>query len=72
MRYKTLAHRDGWEAEERRRVEDGLAEARRWQAIEPHKTDFWKTFWGGVLEVHYPEWKWQRQPQTDLAQFCDD
>lgn len=69
MRHRHLVARDGWEVEERRRVEQGLAEARRWQAIEPHKADFWETFWAGMVEVHYPAWKWTEEPQTGLGDF---
>jgi hypothetical protein len=68
-RFGPLTRRDGWEREERRRIEAALAEARHWQCIEPHKTGFWTTFWGGMLEVQYPDWKWRRQPQTGLAEF---
>ena len=70
MRYRELTTRKEWENEERRRVEEGLAEARRWQCIEPHKVDFWNTFWDGMLEVNYPAWKWRTQPQTGLAEFA--
>ncbi len=69
MRHRHLSARDDWDLEERRRVEEGLAEARRWQAIEPHKADFWTTFWVGMVEVDYPEWKWEHQPQTGLGDF---
>ena len=69
-RHGSMTRRDGWAAEERRRVEEGLAEARRWQAIEPHKVDFWETFWSGMLEIDYPEWQWRRQPQTGLGEFA--
>jgi hypothetical protein len=68
-RYGELVHRAGWEQEERRRIEQALAEGRKWQQVEPHKVDFWTTF-DETLEVHYPTWKWRRQPQTGLAEFA--
>lgn len=69
-RFGSLVRREDWELEERRRIDQAIVEARQWQAIEPHKVDFWTTFWEGVLEVHYPDWKWRRQPQTGLAEFA--
>jgi len=69
MRNRNLVARDGWEYEERRRIEEGLAEARHWQTIEPHKADFWDVFWNGVLQIDYPTWKWRDEPQTGLTEF---
>lgn len=70
QRHGSLTLRDDWESEERRRVEDGLAEARHWQVCEPHKSDFFTTFWEGMLEVQYPAWKWEYQPQAGLVEFA--
>lgn len=68
-RYGALIHRTGWEREEQQRVEQALAEARKWQQIEPHKVGFWATF-DRMLEAHYPAWKWRREPQTGLVEFA--
>lgn len=64
-----LVERDDWTREERWRVREALARARKWQRIEPHKCDFWPVV-DETLLAHYPECRFdERNGQLELGDF---
>jgi hypothetical protein len=67
-RFGALVEYDFWPAEERRRLELALGGARKWQAIEPHKVDFWEAF-DSILLEHYPRCRFEEREQTGLDEW---
>ncbi|QCC57387.1 hypothetical protein [Natrinema thermotolerans] len=64
-----LVERDDWTREERHRVQEALARARKWQRLEPHKCDFW-TVVDETLLANYPSVRFdERDGQLALDDF---
>jgi len=59
-----MIERDSWHREERHRVPAGLARARFWQSVAPHKVGFWEAV-DETLLAHYPHCRYKRKTTLD-------
>ena len=59
-----MIERDSWHREERHRVPAGLAGARFWQSVAPHKVGFWEAV-DETLLADYPDCRYRCRTTLD-------